>query len=107
MSEELHTLRMNNERSESAVRLREIDIRIDNRIAIFKKQMEYWNMAVEASRFVADNARNSAVAGEHIMQTVEHVDLLEKTADTEEDGEAFENLHVINIENDVNNSNKK
>lgn len=85
MSEELHTLRMNNERKESAARLREIELRIEQRTEVFKKQMEFWALTIDVSRFTA--AKTGNVTDGHV-NSVEHI------IDTEQDGDTLQMIYM-------------
>lgn len=91
MSEEFHTIRVNNERRESEVRLREIESRMEQRNVLFKKQEEFWNLTNETMRLRAMSA-----AGENIQQIVADVeqnDLIQNVLDSVQDGRAMGKIY--------------
>lgn len=96
MSEELllHTLRMDNERSESAARSREIETRIQQRDALFKAQEEFWKLTNEVMRFTAAH-KAADKRSEQAAAVVARSGLVTNVLDSVHDGEGMDMTYAV------------
>lgn len=91
MSEELHTIRVNNERRESEFRLREIESRIEQRNVLFKKHEEFRHLTNETMRLRAMSAAGENI--QRIVADVEQRDLIQNVLESVQDGQAMGKIH--------------